>query len=995
MRKVTITDEEKRLAELMVWRIGSRPHAVVQAFREKSEDQRRILAPFVLRRHKEALSGASHFGEDGAEQRYGAHLTSIAFAATATLAELKKFNRWDQSYHVCCAIIDREPPWLDEAATLLLERCESFWRIADIVHCIHGLVLQGLIPPPAHERYALGLAFVFGGYRDWLNEERWYDRSRHDPKSPIVDRLRAGIDGLRPAIWRQFEVEGDDEVNLTNCQTRRESVEGGWSGALKALSEEGLLDRQRLLDASLEALARGFAPHRARWHSQFHELMAPTLDERAARAELYFDLLASPVGPIVSFAIAALSIIGKGGKLDPQLVAARIEPALFSSTSANVKSGMRLLADAVRVRPDLASCAPRILAVVLEHKSMEMQEIAFREIEKYGASLDDEARAAIAERLDIMSPALRLRAEALLFNGEPMAATTCDLADRLSRLRRRAENLSADLRRLASVDAAIAAAESGALDVPAASFAGMDIPRLDPSARIVPIDDFVEFVDAALVAVERPDNVEQVERVLAAALRFSSRRPDHAERILAPLGKSLAKFKRTRFDHSEWGTPRGALQIVLTAWFVGEPQLGFVHKGDPALVSFLRAHAAAHVIRARKSATHLSEPTHRGFWIDPIIAVERSRAIEAQEAPPPLGLADKILTLLRLAPDRRLDALRAARTLGGEWGAALRFALGGDDEAGATEALWAAARDVRQKLVPDRNNTSSQTVAGECGNLSSWRSENIWDVFAWEASSPLSADGSYDERRCFTTQTLRDPRSVWRLEHYSDTFRVGNWARALWPQEPESVFRAARETKCFESEPGVCAVPEGLQLLLDPDVPAGPDALNLICSALGAEHKPTARAGVDAMIAMIDDGRLDGRTLGAAMRAYLRRDCIVAKRWPQHLRSAAESSPIASLVIRRASELALASPAPDPTVRDIYGWIDLLRELCVTTGAPVTDPEARRGLEEHGRSGKAAKSARALLASSSLNAQPPITAALTQALENRVVRAERWENRRR
>ncbi len=64
-------------------------------------------------------------------------------------------------------------------------------------------------------------------------------------------------------VWRFFEVEGGGEDSLANyekyCKTNRES----WAGRLKRFSEEGKLDRQRLLDASLDASDRDFAQYRA------------------------------------------------------------------------------------------------------------------------------------------------------------------------------------------------------------------------------------------------------------------------------------------------------------------------------------------------------------------------------------------------------------------------------------------------------------------------------------------------------------------------------------------------------------------------------------------------------------------------------------------------------------------------------------------------------------------------------------------------------------
>ena len=306
---------------------------------------------------------------------------------------------------------------------LLLDRIEGAWQIADIAFLIHDLVLTGAIAAPTHPRYAIGLAFAYGGYRNWLNDERWYDRSPHDKNSPIVDRIRENIDGLRPAIWRQFEVEGDDQISLIVCQIKRESVEGGWAAALKALSDEELLDRHRLLDATLQALARGFTAYRARWFLLFHELMRPTADEQAARAGLYLDLLASPVPQIVAFAVAILQKVAKTGKLDPARVIERIEPALYCSTKAGANGALALLLEAAKQRPDLTAVALPLLTVCLEQKATDVQERAIEALEAHSAAFDETTRKSIEARLDVMSSALRPRALALT-GGERSTADT-------------------------------------------------------------------------------------------------------------------------------------------------------------------------------------------------------------------------------------------------------------------------------------------------------------------------------------------------------------------------------------------------------------------------------------------------------------------------------------------------------------------------------------------------------------------------------------------
>ena len=102
------------------------------------------------------------------------------------------------------------------------------------------------------------------------------------------------------------------------------------------------------LVASLDALNLGFAQFRASWFSRFHESLKPTPDERAARTERYLALLASPLGPTVSFALAALKIVQRVGKLDAGAVLARIEPAIFAKTAASAKGALALLANSAR-----------------------------------------------------------------------------------------------------------------------------------------------------------------------------------------------------------------------------------------------------------------------------------------------------------------------------------------------------------------------------------------------------------------------------------------------------------------------------------------------------------------------------------------------------------------------------------------------------------------------------------------------------------------------
>jgi hypothetical protein len=54
---------------------------------------------------------------------------------------------------------------------------------------------------------------------------------------------------------------------------------------------------------------------------------------------------------------------------------------------------------------------------------------------------------------------------------------------------------------------------------------------------------------------------------------------------------------------------------------------------------------------------------------------------------------------------------------------------------------------------------------------------------------------------------------------------------------------------------------EGLKAILDPDFPAGPMALLMLCRGLNAIDKAAGQAAVDAMIAMIDEASSGNRAL--------------------------------------------------------------------------------------------------------------------------------------
>jgi hypothetical protein len=1005
---VTMLDEQSSPLELLRRAPGftsrterdAATRATVAFLADLSEAERRRLAPQAARWHRAAQRQLGQHEAGPGEVLLDAGQTSLALFGTATLAELRADRWFSVSAAACRVLADRKPAWLADGLELLLERTTSSFAVGEVALAINDLVARGAVAAPLHDHYAIGIAFAYA----------------FDPKKrPIVDRVRDDIDRVRHAVWRQFEVEGGGEISLS-CFEKfcAPKSGGGWAPALKTLSDEDNLDRQLLLDASLDALNRGFSQFRAGWFSRFHELLAPTPDERAARVDRYLDLLSSPIGPTVSMALGALKIVQRADRLDPALVIERIAPALYVTVAATAKGALGLLERAAQSRPELAAAALRLAAAGLEHRNGEVQEAALQLIERRRAALDVEARAAIGERAGVIPATLRPRVEALLADGLPTGDKPRDRGSDIAAIEARAKRLPADLRRLSGVDAALAALGKGAPDIARAEFNGMDIARLDPAGLVAPIETFTEFVDEALVAIEHPADLDRVERVLAGAVAFAARRPADEASLIAPLAKSLKRY--TGKNSGDWVTPRGTLQIVLSAFLGATPPEFTVLDGDPRAVVALRTAAMERAIREGIPSLQLSAPTHAGCWIDPMVLVDRSRRAAGSDAPTLLGVADQVMALLRLAPNRE-QALGAACVLGGEWGAALRYALGGEESIGATPSIWVAAARSRAPFgehprlaellgesAPGLDLPPSLAYATEV-EKGKWLAVGLRGNTGKIVRFGKEAFGSgrrrlttpVQEDRCFTTRSLSDPGCLGHLDTYQpgDMAHIPSWAAALWPQHPEPLFALAGLAACMIDgnvymRPASEPLADGLKAILDPDVPVGPMAMFMLCRGLNAIDRAAGEATVDALVAAIDDGRIDGALLGAAMHEFLMGGLVVAKRWPDRLKDIARASPLALQVVRVALERALYPGAPIRDLRDMHAWLETLLELTAEARAAVEDEETRGGLRSYLAGGKAKKAAKALLEMKPLPSQGARDATAVHAATSRIARAERW-----
>jgi len=869
---------------------------VLTAMRELSEKERRALAPTALRlakRHWKAHLGThvidvSKPDVADARARADAAIERHRVACVALLASgsPSELARHDQAL------------WkTDQAAIALAERRPVWLRgwaetvmAKSVRHwpLCYRLVMDGLCERPTSESWCLGFLAVAGGWVGFHSPVKSPDVHLSDP----VFRERE--------LWRLFEMEGTNELSFKNVD--RFSRGRPWATALLAHAADGRIPRARLLDATLDALQRDFVQYRAGWFADLHRDLEPSVAERVERLDRYLALLASRIPPTVAFALDASLVLDRAGALPPDRLLARVAPALQARAKKSALSALALVERAAVREPRCARRAAKVAAEALGHDAADVQARAITVVTGFGDANDRELVELVRERAPGVAATLRPRLREWL--GEPSMPGGQE--------------------------------EQPVVAVPAARAE----PPETPLRRARSLDDAIDLLAGA---IERFEVADEMEAALDGVARLCGERPrDFALRV-KPLAKRAAALlgagPRRAFSGDDL---RGDLCTLALAW-AEDRQLGDAGS-DRFMKTFLAGRireVALHAAAARPT-TLLATPTHRDGWVDPEVLVRRALAA----VPDPL---DAIQSLLRIARDGRSRGLALASEVRGEYGAALRFALGAARPAQATDSdLWLAAEAAR----------ASDRLASRFDLL---RHPMMLDV-AWDNS----------KRRRNEILTMRWVATVFPadLESY---FRSGGsaficnleWSQALW-------------WNCVYLEP-----------LLRPDVVLGPNARRMLAAALASAQAGEGGLATDVLIQAIDDGRAKADELGDSLAALLGADlagttvlgyamigkhaelleCLRAEklivpikcaRWAKRLQDVARASPRHAAFVRALVERALRGlPAPPPA--DLGRLLALLRELCVESGTPVRDPETRAKLATLRGGGATARLARTLL----------------------------------
>ncbi len=946
----------------------------------------------------------------------------IAVLATANLTEIRKFGEEgvptpENAFAVLAA---RKPKWLDKWMKFACkERTFTHWLL------IRRMEREGLAELEADSNYWSGMAMGLPQRSEALP-------SAFDDDLQLCDMLWSMLDDeptmlLLSGLPNVPSPEGSYDYRSTLGLDTSESRErifvraaDAWEEAIPHLMAKTTIDKTKLNDSMVYWLNRLGADDqesttvnlgtRFSWFGAVYASIEK--DEKLKRRNLprIVGLLNAPNRFAIRWAIEKLR------SYDAELLP--VDDIGAGMASLFRIKGREHAAEAMVLLKHMANSPgvdkkqiAHIALEGLEHSSQEIHKKSLDLIGKLGVADDAGFAMALRERLSCLSGLLRERADKLVKGAlTDVAGSNCggDLEpeqesfDDLGDLESRINLLEESVKELAGINEAVAALKNTAPYVKALSFATYQIPRLNLTTAVTPITDVDDLIFRMIQIIEGNADAETMELVMDGVSRLCDQHEDNLAELFSPLHNRVQQSMASAGWRFLTGGPFSHVITLIAAWSeqralnVQSPFVDQLVNQSPGDFFALRIQGVVNRVLKRVSRPLLSAPTHKGGWVDPRIMVERQRSYSLDGLGAVDG-ADFIQALLRCTPDGRVEALRDSRDISGEFGAALRFAFGGDLEGDVTRPeLWVAAARAR---APECDFDFLSERFSDLGPDSAICAR-YKRCFVEIQQALASRRTQYDDVACIEITPGPQPRQdrVWfptellhQPSYHNNGRRLGSF---VWPQFQESLFSVSlqRLAGYLETERFDCS---GLEMLLDPDVNASGLMCPLILIGLGAKQFETGQFFEDALVACIEDGRLDGIIIGAAASDHIF-DSITQTRWIKAFRNVAKVSPLHNQVIRISIENILAgrsNPDSNPPIK----FLELLYELCLDVEeGMVSDavPAYLSSVAAKGK-GKGALLAKQLLKLETGKAMPSRKAAAQYALRSRVQRGERYQSTRR
>jgi hypothetical protein len=929
---------------------------------------------------------------------HSAFVADLAVLAFCPLSQAKRVDcvnlkePWRKD--VIQVLLDRRPDWLDAwiDAKYDVQFGHVDWEV------LYQLMKAGACQKPTRDEYIAQMA------RDYL----W--QVTQDASTTLSKRLLAEPEFLED-IWRFFEIETG--VPFFSNKHGRENFPHAesWSEALARLSALGHLDRQRLLDASLDGMHLDFDQHTLAGYVAFFEFLEPSIDELAQRDQRIFDLLSVQATKVIAFCLRMAKQLEKAKRLDAEAFLTASSAVFGIKPKAQPKAFLTYIGQLCKRQPEAIPWAVGPVCDALTHDAVEIQEKAVGLLETWTPRLHADHATALRDRLDDVAPTTRGRLETVLqqLTGEAAQTLDSDTTQAVGELVSRVDRLERHWANLAGVPAALEFVQKGTRLSPLV-FERTEVPVQPNTERITPISTVQELIDSASHAVEELESADELERILDGISRLGAERPDDFTR------RTEAMVKRISMPREEGGSFQGlfaiwelryAMRATLMAWLRRQmpTQSGWT-RGSTSVGLFIQERLREIIDRllAGETAHLLAAPTHRFGWIAPETLVQR--LVRWQESGQKLPKHDFVQAMLRLAPDGRETAIEEAGRVDGEPGRALRWALGGSD--GPTEDdrhskwLWLAAGRTRLPL----GELPELAVLGFADGPDvlkpakyDWvcRTDPPESRFYGRSNTPLPRTIVSTDRQV-AVQLKSSLAAVVHLQcvhvlpigslHYSP---LGiHMEQLVWPSNMQPAFvRATRSLIERIDMPSSSFSPHYafFDPLFDPSQPWPEMAYLMVCIGLLSIDTDSRTAATDALIEGIADGRAHPDPMADVICRILEGGWVKLNRLAESLQEVARVSPLHAWTAASVLNRVVATFEPMP--RNAHRALELLLQLLTDLGLDLEEP-ARTPLALVKGSCKTAKAAKALLALKRVENSARMQQAAVQALETRVERAERW-----
>jgi hypothetical protein len=288
-------------------------------------------------------------------------------------------------------LADRNPLWLAGFADRMLREqwAPLRWQHWQVVR---DLVRRGLIEKPDRPEYTTAMV---AGISRW---ESGHERT-------VLTALRADPGLLDDEVWRLFSTP-EAGAELDNRYTV-------WEEAFRTLAAEGTINTGRLLDACLDAFIRDFPPNHVGWYLRLHDRLAPSRDEKTARAGKYLALLSATSKTGVTLGQRECGALLDAGLLDLQAFLAASAAALLFPQKSAATAQLKLIGALIKAHPEVRDDALSTAAAAFQHEREDVQAAALKLIKKHGVPADEAARAAVESLAAALSPVIAPDAVAL------------------------------------------------------------------------------------------------------------------------------------------------------------------------------------------------------------------------------------------------------------------------------------------------------------------------------------------------------------------------------------------------------------------------------------------------------------------------------------------------------------------------------------------------------------------------------------------------------